>query len=384
MCRRDSLLATFVVWISLVLSGSAFAVEPEVCITEEDPDMCQCSTDNWDGCQQVPFSGLLDPNDPLEVREATDLNAEWNAAEERYVVTLDVRDLSNGAVLQLLDNGGEWESLQEFDAYMEKLLGIDIPGPEVGMDSYELPPMRVVQKGIVVRFNQNTGKFIEPNSGDLISSIYLNADNEFRIGGEFIWALDGEVDPHCPGRDNTAAANNGVRQPTDTAINDFKAFQCSSATRFLEPIGERCVPFFFGSTSCSEVLMPNRKAITSIEALPREFSLPQFTCQYTDWNWWEEPVCIPIQGDFVVVKRTLEIESADIDNTYFMGSSLTAELEDTPPLEEAPFVESLDGKDSWGPRGVCAEGVSVRNTSESVTETRDGEYTWGHPACTFQ
>ena len=86
-------------------------------------------------------------------------------------------------------------------------------------------------------------------------------------------------------------------------------------------------------------------------------------------------------GDFVVIVRQLDIDQADIDNTYFLGANLSPNLANTPPITVAPFVEREGG--FGGPRGVCGTGVSERNAQQVVTRTRDGAYEWGYTDCAF-
>lgn len=362
-------------------SSTALSLDPEVCDPKEDPAECQCSTADYETCEQVTYSSLLDPNEPELVRKATNLTAKWNSTEELYEVTLDVRGLKHGAVVPLLSNRGNWSSVDAYDAYMEKLLGIDIPGPDCSAD-YTLPPMRIRQKGTSVRFNQDTGKFIEPAETNLIYSIAMSADGQILFDGNVVFDREAPgPDPTCIGKDDTATANNGTPMPTDTgsSVADFSVYQCSETTE-----SERVEYEGIGGCQPAQVVrIPQYWAGTTVESTYFQTWERQVSCEGNFNAPNGDLVCDFTESDFAFVWRRRNPDSIDIDNTYF-SSSGTADPQDTPAITDgtSEVVES-EGGDNSGPRGVCGIGDSKRGSNAVTTETRDGAYTWGHPNCSY-
>ena len=104
---------------------------------------------------------------------------------------------------------------------METLLGVNIPGPDAG-ELYPLPPMRIVQTSVVVRFDQDSGTFVEPVRHSLIHTISSDADGRILFGGEVFYDPNRGPqgpDPECAGTDSVADDNGGTQQPSDVEVD---------------------------------------------------------------------------------------------------------------------------------------------------------------------
>lgn len=341
-------LALFgVVMIGLQFSGVAFALDPELCDSSEDPD-CQCpGDDSYDVCYQETPSDLTSPDDPVALRNAANITSEWNDELEAYEVEIDVTQLTAGGVIKLHSNQGRWESFEELRDYIGQLIGQDVTEYE-----QELPPLVVRQRGLIGRYDQFREDWAEVRVRSLIDGVITNSSGDIRLGDSPFFDIFAEFE-ECHGVDDKAHDSE--------VTNDFAADQCSG---YVDQPIEDCRGTGDGGLNCDHTL-PYKFAETDLDV--RGAIL---LCDTDNGD------CDPDDSGIIHVRR--DADYLELDSYFFDGGAGPFETPHFSETDTQSIVETGDLDN-----GVCAHGTAEDDGVVIELSTRDGSYDSNHPSCDF-
>jgi hypothetical protein len=195
----------------VVLGSSALAQEPGSCDPNEDPYECECPSalQDFETCERLSESELLNPAQVEDYREAISLNAIHNANLGVTEIHSDFSTINGGGILPIHDNNGHWESIEELWNYMEVLTNSDLM--ERLCNGEKIPPQGPgFMTGKIFRWNQFEGVWAENQVQDPILAAISDADGNIWIDEEFAA--------------NVARVATGCQTETDVV---FTATQCS-------------------------------------------------------------------------------------------------------------------------------------------------------------
>lgn len=164
------------------LSTTAMAQEGPIiaeCNPDTDPYNCQCSEElaKYGSCTEIPVDTLISPDDPAELREAAEIQTEYNSEKEVYEITINAAGVNGGGVLPLNSNHGEWDSFDELTEYLSVLLGLPV------LEDGSLPPYQIEQHGRIARYDQFNEQWAVSSPGQLVYSAITDGSGSIFIPG---------------------------------------------------------------------------------------------------------------------------------------------------------------------------------------------------------
>lgn len=358
----------------LVSSATVFAYGPRVCDPEEDASNCECTTESGaDLCQEIAYGELITPDDPAELREAANLQSEYDSEQDIWHVSIDVRGFNGGAILPMHSNQGHWDNHEEFFAYAQELYGIDMVDEE---GNYAFPKMRVETQGTVVRFNQFDGAFIESYPGTLMAASLADEHGIIHIGADDYTVIPDVPDSMCDGEDPLGET---PRSFDERSGSDLAAQQCSLAyvkqlPRY-QPDGTPLPGYQVGVVRTFKDhlhLTPDNR--------------PRISCSGNDIQNGDL-VCETSFGPIFRWESTFaeesELKSYDFHDQTLKGMTGP----DGKANAASHMLRGEDTGDSYtqsaGPNGTCGHGETLDNNDQISTRTRAGQYEPEYEECIY-
>lgn len=348
----------------LILSGPVSAAEPDYCDSSSDPDGCECPANlgeaGLDDCTESTYANLLQAKDAGAL--ASYVTATWNSTDNLYDVEIDVESMPGGGILRLPTDAGEWDDFSELETFFRTLLGdsnLELPCPiKFGgkcTDVHVLPRMRITQRGVTARFDEDSKTWVTTRTGNLVLDAITDADGDLSING---YVLPIFVDDECPGTDAKSLA-------TDTD-GDLNGLQCSNAHAGTVTVQgmDRCI-----STGCEA---HQNQMTTLLETGSTAHFGTSLYCVKDSGSY----TCDVVNGWFT--QKRVEADSLEIygyayrDNFY----------DEVTVASEGNVMEITHSHTGWD-NGTCAHGSGDDGSDVIEIKTRDGDYDGSHSPCDF-
>lgn len=95
-----------------LLSFSAtlsFALSPQLCEPNDDPDNCECSP-GVDECYEIAPKNLISPDNAAALKGAAGITSYWDSNLNAFVIEADATGPTAAGVMKLNSNRGQWKS----------------------------------------------------------------------------------------------------------------------------------------------------------------------------------------------------------------------------------------------------------------------------------
>jgi len=352
----------------LFFASSAFSQSSLVCNPEEDPYECQCPSgeSEYDSCYTTSADELISPDDPQVLREAAGITSSWNAEKEVWDVTIDATQLSAAGVIKLNSNNGQWNSLEELWSYIGALVGQDFTVQDYNDDGIaDLPPMHITQKGRTLRFSAAKGAWAPENSGSLLFDAISDAQGVIHIGDASLDLFSYSAGT-CAGVDEKS-----FDTATDGTVLPVQADQCSNLDGgAIGPLKD-CVK---NGIYCNAIVAT---AKTTLDFSKHELDRTPFCVGGFDSSGFTGQCAT----GFEIVRRRADADQLNLFIDYF--NYATHDSSDNPSVTNKPSIVGSSTSTTKVRRGVCTTGTSEEGNYNTETQTRDGDYDSGDPACIF-
>ena len=367
----------FALAMLFAFSSQAWASEPGYCDPATDPHECACGeVEEGYVCESLrynSFDDLIQSDDPEALRDAANIHTEFDGDLGVYVVNVNVEHLNTVGVMFSHPNQGRWDSEQELLDYVYTLLGVEQQVEYQGV----LPPMRVVQKGVVHRLQRAadgtatwTGVF-----GDLVLDAVSGPN-----GG--IWIGDHEFRPpldpiywspvtSCP---QTMSHHHKYK-----TVGPFRAHQCTyqgEKNLLIKPGG--CNPIV--NKDCKYTTVKERLGFNKTYGFSLNNGQTVETCETAyDANGNPFSKC---KEEGILTRRYVRADNVELESMYVLknvGSNTYPEVESSVSASHTRLVQdsqkgyiSPSSNLDIGPRGVCGSSVSQKAGHVVTLKTERG------------
>jgi len=352
----------------LFFATSAFAQDSLVCNPKEDPYECQCPSgeSEYDSCYTTSASELVSPDDPAVLRNAAGITSSWNSQEGVWDVTIDATQLSAAGVIKLNSNNGQWDSLQQLWTYIGTLVGQEFTVQDYNEDGIaDLPPMHITQTGRTLRFDVDQGIWAPENSGSLLFDAISDAQGAIHIGDASL-DLFSYTTGTCPGIDGKSFDTD-----TDGTLLPVQADQCSNLDGGIIGPLQDCVK---NGIYCNAIITT---AKTTLDFSKDQLERTPFCIGGFDSSGFTGQCATGVQ----IVRRRADADILDLEMDYYNYGN--HDSSDNPSATNKPSIVGSSTSTTKIHRGVCTTGTSKEGNYSTETQTREGAYDGGDPACIF-
>lgn len=322
-----------------------------LCNPNEDPDGCECRTE-VDECYEIKPKNLISSDDPAVLNAAANIQSQWDANIDAYIVEIDATGLTAAGVMKLNSNRGQWKNRAEMLDYLGTLIGQDLK--DFTCSPQALPPMLVRQNGVTARYDELNQSWAAANSGNLIHDAITDENGVVFFNGQ---GLNLFPSSSCGGPSS--------ERFDEESGSDAAAHQCSSAVDAnsgvdcgTDVLGGNCEPDVCDTLGqeYAETVLQTSDTIAGITGSIR--------CRGTQING-----SLACDGDLsLIIRERANADDLKVESTFFDGSSVITPT----PVEESNKTEAVHDKSDAD--GICSEGTVTESQTFIRLKTRAGTY----------